>query len=48
MINALLKDKASVEVTNLLTVLIENNRVSVLPEIYEVFRNLVLEDQKAW
>lgn len=45
-INALLKDKASVEVTNLLTVLIENNRVSVLPEIYEVFRNLVLEDQK--
>ena len=33
-INTLLKDNASIEVTNLLSVLIENNRVSALPEIY--------------
>ncbi|TXI97155.1 MAG: F0F1 ATP synthase subunit delta [Neisseriales bacterium] len=45
-INTLLKDNASIEVTNLLSVLIENNRVSALPEIYQVFRDLVLEDQK--
>jgi F-type H+-transporting ATPase subunit delta len=45
-VNTLLNGDASIEVTNLLGVLIENNRVSALPEIYQVFRDLVLEDQK--
>ena len=45
-VNTLLNGDASTEVTNLLSVLIENNRISALPEIYQVFRDLVLEDQK--
>lgn len=42
----LLNDEMSEEVLNLLKVLITNNRVLALAEIYHVFRALVLEDQK--
>lgn len=46
LIKAILKSEASIEVVNLLKVLVENGRLIVLSDIYSIFRELVLEDQK--
>ncbi len=41
-----LLDRDDKDVVNLLSMLADNNRLLALPEIYTVFRELVLEDQK--
>lgn len=46
LIETILKSDATTEVINLLTLLSENNRLIVLSDIYNIFRELVLEDQK--
>lgn len=45
-IKTTMKSNASVEVMNFVQVLVENNRILALDEIYHIFRELVLEDQK--
>lgn len=45
-IKTLMKSNASVEVMNFVEVLVENNRILALDEIYHIFRELILEDQK--
>lgn len=45
-IKTVLKSNASQEVMNFVQVLVENNRILVLDEIYQIFRELVLEDQQ--
>lgn len=46
LIETILKNDATPEVVNLLNLLSENNRLIVLSDIYNIFRELVLEDQK--
>lgn len=46
LIETILKNDATPEVANLLNLLSENNRLIVLSDIYDIFRELVLEDQK--
>lgn len=45
-LKSLLKKDFNAEVVNLIEVLVENNRLLALTEIYSIFRELVLEDQK--
>ena len=45
-IKTALKKNASQEVMNFIQVLVENKRILVLDEIYQIFRELVLEDQQ--
>lgn len=45
-VKSVLKQDASQEVMNLIDVLAEYGRILALPEIYAVFRELVLEDKK--
>lgn len=45
-VKALLKNEVSEEVTNFLQLLAENGRFLALDGIYNIFRQLVLEDQK--
>ena len=45
-IKTVLKKNASQEVMNFIQVLVENNRILVLDEIYQIFRELILEDQQ--
>ena len=45
-LKSLLKKDFNEEVVNLIEVLVENNRLLALTEIYSIFRELVLEDQK--
>jgi F-type H+-transporting ATPase subunit delta len=45
-IKSVLKQDANKEVMNLIEVLAANDRILALAEIYHVFRELVLEDQK--
>ena len=46
LIETILKNNATAEVVNFLNLLSENNRLIVLSDIYNIFRELVLEDQK--
>ncbi len=45
-IKTLMKSNALAEVMNFVQVLVENNRILALDEIYHIFRELILEDQK--
>jgi len=46
LIGILLKNDCSDEIANLLEILSENHRLVIIPEIYSIFKMLVLEDQK--
>lgn len=46
LIETILKNDATPEVVSLLNLLSENNRLIILSDIYDIFRELVLEDQK--
>ncbi|AUR50884.1 F0F1 ATP synthase subunit delta [Aquella oligotrophica] len=46
LIETILKNDATPEVVSLLNLLSENNRLIILSDIYNIFRELVLEDQK--
>lgn len=46
LIRDLLKNDCSIEIFNFINILSENHRLIILPEIYKIFNELVLEDQK--
>lgn len=46
LIETILKNDTTPEVVSLLNLLSENNRLIILSDIYNIFRELVLEDQK--
>lgn len=46
LLKSVLGEQATPEVINLLQILAENKRVHILPEIFRIFRELVLDDQQ--